>query len=175
MPDQDRRRRDPTTCDRGRAGSGRSSRRSCSARSATWPGSRASTTSRPTTARLPRPGAAGDARPCVNLHGNRRLNHALHIAAIVQLRFDCEAGATTSARSPMGRHPRKPALPQTPHQRRDLPPAHRRRPDRRAGPGRAHGGDYEDQRGRPSPDGRLFDQATTRTPTQLRPPRHSAS
>jgi hypothetical protein len=26
----------------------------------------------------------------VNLHGNRRLNHALHIAAIVQLRFDCE-------------------------------------------------------------------------------------
>ncbi len=35
-------------------------------------------------------GSAGDARPCVNLHGNRRLNHALHIAAIVQLRFDCE-------------------------------------------------------------------------------------
>lgn len=35
-------------------------------------------------------GSAGDARPCVNLRGNRRLNHALHIAAIVQLRFDCE-------------------------------------------------------------------------------------
>ena len=35
-------------------------------------------------------GSAGDARPCVNLHGNRRLNHALHIAAIVQLRHDCE-------------------------------------------------------------------------------------
>jgi len=35
-------------------------------------------------------GSAGDARPCVNLHGNRRLNHAMHIAAIVQLRFDCE-------------------------------------------------------------------------------------
>jgi transposase len=35
-------------------------------------------------------GSAGDARPCVNLHGNRRLNHALHIAAIVQLRYDCE-------------------------------------------------------------------------------------
>jgi len=35
-------------------------------------------------------GSAGDARPCVNLHGNRRLNHAIHIAAIVQLRFDCE-------------------------------------------------------------------------------------
>lgn len=35
-------------------------------------------------------GSAGDARPCVNLHGNRRLNHAIHIAAIVQLRFDCD-------------------------------------------------------------------------------------
>jgi transposase len=34
-------------------------------------------------------GSAGDARPCVNLHGNRRLNHALHIAAITQLRYDC--------------------------------------------------------------------------------------
>jgi len=35
-------------------------------------------------------GSAGDARPCVNLRGNRRLNHALHIAAITQLRYDCE-------------------------------------------------------------------------------------
>lgn len=35
-------------------------------------------------------GSAGDARPCVNLRGNRRLNHALHIAAIAQLRFDCD-------------------------------------------------------------------------------------
>jgi transposase len=35
-------------------------------------------------------GSAGEARPCVNLRGNRRLNHALHIAAIAQLRFDCE-------------------------------------------------------------------------------------
>ncbi len=35
-------------------------------------------------------GSAGDARPCVNLRGNRRLNHALRIAAIAQLRFDCE-------------------------------------------------------------------------------------
>ena len=35
-------------------------------------------------------GSAGEARPCVNLRGNRRLNHALHIAAIAQIRFDCE-------------------------------------------------------------------------------------
>jgi transposase len=35
-------------------------------------------------------GSAGEARPCVNLRGNRRLNHALHIAAIAQLRFDCD-------------------------------------------------------------------------------------
>jgi transposase len=35
-------------------------------------------------------GSGGEARPCVNLHGNRRLNHALHIAAITQLRYDCD-------------------------------------------------------------------------------------
>ena len=35
-------------------------------------------------------GSAGEARPCVNLHGNRRLNHALHIVAITQLRYDCD-------------------------------------------------------------------------------------
>ena len=35
-------------------------------------------------------GSAGEARPCVNLRGNRRLNHALHIAAITQIRLDCE-------------------------------------------------------------------------------------
>lgn len=31
-------------------------------------------------------GSAGDARPCVNRGGNRRLNHALHMAAVTQLR-----------------------------------------------------------------------------------------
>ena len=31
-------------------------------------------------------GSAGEARPCVNRGGNRRLNHALHMAAVTQLR-----------------------------------------------------------------------------------------
>jgi transposase len=31
-------------------------------------------------------GSAGQARPCVNRGGNRRLNHALHMAAVTQLR-----------------------------------------------------------------------------------------
>jgi transposase len=110
-------------------------------------------------------GSAGDARPCVNLHGNRRLNHAIHIAAIVQLRFDCDGRRY---------YQRKIADGKTPKEARrclkrrisdaDLSPATGRCPGKRAGPGRADGGDYEDQRGRPSPDGRLFDQATTRTP-----------
>ena len=35
-------------------------------------------------------GSNGEARPCVNMRGNRRLNHTLHIAAISQLGFDCD-------------------------------------------------------------------------------------
>ena len=31
-------------------------------------------------------GSAGEARPCVNRGGNRRLNHAIHMAALTQLR-----------------------------------------------------------------------------------------
>lgn len=31
-------------------------------------------------------GSAGDGRPCVNRGGNRRLNHAMHMAAVTQLR-----------------------------------------------------------------------------------------
>ena len=46
---------------------------------------------------------------------------------------------------------------------------------KRAGPGRADGGDYEDQRGRPTPDGRLFDQATTRAPPNATPAAAKAS
>jgi transposase len=35
-------------------------------------------------------GSGGDPRPCVNLRGNRRLNHALHLVAVTQLCRDCE-------------------------------------------------------------------------------------
>ena len=102
----------------------------------------------------------------MNLHGNRRLNHALHIAAIVQLRFDCEpAGDYYLRKIADGKTPKEA---RRCLKRRISDAIYRqlasRCPGSRAGPGRADGGDYEDQRGRPSPDGRLFDQATTRTP-----------
>jgi hypothetical protein len=60
----------------------------------------------------PRPGGqTGDARPCQGPHGNRRLKHALHIAAIVQRRFDYEGrryylrkiGGDAEPRSAQGR------------------------------------------------------------------------
>jgi transposase len=35
-------------------------------------------------------GSGGDARPCVNLRGNHRLNHALHIIAVSQMRSDTD-------------------------------------------------------------------------------------
>lgn len=35
-------------------------------------------------------GSGGEARPCVNLRGNRRLNHALHIIAVSQMRSDTD-------------------------------------------------------------------------------------
>jgi hypothetical protein len=37
--------------------------------------------------------------------GNRRLNHVLHVAAIVQIRHDTDAAPTTDASSPPARHP----------------------------------------------------------------------
>ena len=59
------------------------------------------------------------------------------------------------------------ALPQTTPLRRGLPPARRRRPShRRGGPGRALGGVFTIQRGRPvHPGHRLFGSATSRTRT----------
>lgn len=53
-------------------------------------------------------GSAGDARPCVNLRGNRRLNHALHIAAITQLRYDCEGRRYYLRKISEGKTPRRP-------------------------------------------------------------------
>jgi hypothetical protein len=39
-------------------------------------------------------GSGGEAKACVNLSGNRQLNHALHIAAMAQLRQPESEGGT---------------------------------------------------------------------------------
>jgi len=69
----------------------------------------------------------------VSRRGNRQLNHALHIAAISQIRHPGTEGRTyyerkvAEGKTPQGRHPG----PQAPQQRRRLPPATRRRPTAR--------------------------------------------
>ena len=40
--------------------------------------------------------------------GNRRLNHVLYMAGIVQMRHDTPGRATTGANSPKARHPCRP-------------------------------------------------------------------
>ena len=104
--------------------------------------------------------------------GNRRMNHVIHIAAIVQIRHDTEGRAYYRRKLDRVQDPDgSAALPQTPDLRRGLPPARRRRrpqrPDTRpwrGGPGRALGGVFEIQRGRPAhPGHRLFGSATSRT------------
>ncbi len=82
--------------------------------------------------------------------GNRRINRALHIMAIVQIRFDTAGRAYYRRRLADGKTPRE-ALRclKTASVRRGLPPARRRR-----GPGdprRALGGDFDIKRGRPNP------------------------
>jgi transposase len=52
----------------------------------TWPAFGTGTSSPATTARPDDKGSAGRPVHCVNLKGNRRLNHAIHMAAITQLR-----------------------------------------------------------------------------------------
>ena len=102
----------------------------------------------------------------MNRGGNRRLNHALHMAAVTQLRHP-GPGRDYYQRKLAEKKKPKEALRCL--KRRISDAIYRQlvadaRRDR-AGPGRALGGDYEDQRGQPNPDGRLFDQATTRAPT----------
>jgi transposase len=95
--------------------------------------------------------------------GNRRLNHVLHMAAIAQIRLPSE-GRTYYLRKLGEAKTRKEAttLPETTTLRHGLPPARRRRRarqtrrrrgagrQRRGGPGRALGGVYDIQRGRPA-------------------------
>ena len=50
---------------------------------------------------------AGEKHPCVNVAGNRRLNHALHMAAVSQLRQDCEGQAYYRRKLAEGKTPRE--------------------------------------------------------------------
>ena len=52
-------------------------------------------------------GSAGEDHPCVNIAGNRRLNHALHIAAVSQLRHNCEGQAYYRRKLAEGKTPRE--------------------------------------------------------------------
>jgi hypothetical protein len=88
------------------------------------------------------------------MRGNRRLNHVLYMAGIVQLRHDTPRPGLLPARTRRREDPDRSGAPAPAALRRHLPPArHRRRPARRirqpAGPGRALRGDSPIQRGRP--------------------------
>src|SRR4051794_24104172 len=101
--------------------------------------------------------------------GNRRLNHVLHIAAIVQIRHDTQGRAYYRRRLGDGKTPmealrclKRDGFP-TPSTASSSATPHR--PPRIAGePGRALGGVFAIQRGRPvHPSHRLFGSATSRT------------
>ena len=137
--------------------------------SATWPGSPTATTSRPGPAPRPwtPPPASRSATGCPG-PATARMNHVLHIAAIVQIRHDTEGRAY---------YRRKLAESKTPMEalrclKRRLSDAVYRQlvadanaaSANRGGPGRALGGVFTIQRGRPvHPGHRLFGSATSRT------------
>jgi hypothetical protein len=76
--------------------------------------------------------------------GNRRLNHAVHMAAVTQIRYryrHSDGRAYYDRKLAEGKTPKEgPPLPQTASQRRHLrPPASRRPPCRRIYQGKGHG------------------------------------
>jgi transposase len=73
--------------------SARSSRGSSSATSATRPVSRPPSGSRPTTAPPIEASSGPRSRHRLNPRGNRKLNHALHVAAVTQVRHDTQGRA----------------------------------------------------------------------------------
>jgi hypothetical protein len=96
--------------------------------------------------------------------GNRRMNHVLHIAAIVQLRHDTPGAGVLPEEACRWQDPDgSAALPQTTSVRRRVPTPRCRRRRSRHGPGRALRGDSHIQRGRPAPAQRHFGSATSRT------------
>ena len=100
--------------------------------------------------------------------GNRRMNHVLHIAAIVQIRHDTEGRAYYRRKLAAGKTPME-ALRCLKRRLSDVvyrqlvADAHASRHGR--GPGRALRGDSSIQRGRPAPAHRHFGSATSRTRT----------
>ena len=138
--------------------------------SATWPGSPTATTSRPGPAphRWTPPAVTRSGTGCPG-PGTARLNHVLHIAAIVQIRHDTAGRAY---------YRRKLAESKTPMEalrclkrrlsdavyRQLVADADAGQARSRGGPGRALGGVFTIQRGRPvHPGHRLFGSATSRT------------
>ena len=117
-------------------------------------------------------GSAGNPAHCVNIKGNRKLNHAIHMIAITQIRNRKSPGRAYYDRKLAQSKTKKEALRgvQAQDLRRHLPSTRRRRATR-SGPGRASGDDSHSQRDRPNPDGRRFGQATARTRTELYAPR----
>jgi hypothetical protein len=109
--------------------------------------------------------------------GNRRLNHVLYIAAVVQIRHDTPGRAYYRRKLAEGKTPLE-ALRCLRRRLSDVvyrqlvadaaKTAAQGDPGRpgRGGPGRATGGDYTLQRGRPNPHSRHFGQATARTRTR---------
>jgi transposase len=53
--------------------------------------------------------SAGNTRHRLNTRGNRRLNHAIHIAAVTNSVTTPQAASTTTARSPKAKQARKPS------------------------------------------------------------------
>jgi transposase len=101
--------------------------------------------------------------------GNRRLNHVLYMAGIVQLRRRHRGPRLLPPQASAGQDVAGgDAVPAPAAFRRGLPPARRRRRGtcghrRERGPCRALGGDCLIQRDRPDPGHRLFGPATART------------
>jgi transposase len=109
-------------------------------------------------------GSAGSPAHCVNIKGNRKLNHAIHMIAITQIRNRKSPGRAYYDRKLAQSKTKKEALRALKRRISDVP---YRQLATRSGPGRANGDDSHSQRDRPNPDGRHFGQATARTQPKL--------
>ncbi len=117
-------------------------------------------------------GSAGSPAHCVNIKGNRKLNHAIHMIAITQIRNRKSPGRAYYDRKLAQSKTKKEALRALKRRISDVIYRQLVADARtRSGPGRASGDDSHSQRDRPNPDGRHFGQATARTQPELYAPR----